>query len=172
MQYQNVNKKSLNTIFAYKSFKSFYQLRPLDLDVTNSLLITSLFYPFRRITYIGQYDATIAVLCLNKFEILNNQPIDVKFEDADIMKHLSGVMLKLQIVLKINSEENLSKSASPRKLHRVCHTNTNSSEPQASGITSVTNIPLAALETQNSNSCRRQLEWNTNVNKSNADHGI
>ena len=78
-----------------------------------------LFSSFRRVTYIGQQDATIAVLCLDKFEISNKQPIAVKFENPNKMKHLRGEMKRLQIVLEMHDDENLPKPVLPRKLHKI-----------------------------------------------------
>ena len=76
----------------------------------------------------------------------------------DIFKSLS-----LQIISNLQTFR--SASSAFKRINK-------SSQPQASGITPVTNNPLAALKTQNGNYRRQQLERNADSNRSDTSHGI
>ena len=51
---------------------------------------------FRCVTYNKQSDAVVAIICLNRFEILNKSSINVKFEDNKMIKTLINEVERIQ----------------------------------------------------------------------------
>ena len=59
------------------------------------------------------------MLCLHKFEILNNQPISIKFEDFKQTSHLMDEELRVRVqnLLESMQYEDVSRPIKPGKLY-------------------------------------------------------
>lgn len=63
----------------------------------------------------------IALFCLDKFEILNNQPITVRFEDSKKTGHLMDDIIRFRVknLRDWKQDENPSKLRKPSKLYKT-----------------------------------------------------